>query len=38
MAHEVGHNFGADHDGGNSSAYAPCNPKVSQTMIMKYRT
>ncbi|XP_023332807.1 disintegrin and metalloproteinase domain-containing protein 10 homolog [Eurytemora carolleeae] len=27
MAHEVGHNFGADHDGGNSSAYAPCNPK-----------
>jgi len=24
LAHEVGHNFGSDHDGGNSSLYAGC--------------
>ena len=24
LAHEVGHNFGSDHDGGNSSMYAGC--------------
>ena len=24
IAHEVGHNFGAEHDGGNSSTYAGC--------------
>lgn len=25
IAHEVGHNFGSEHDGGNSSAYSGCN-------------
>ena len=24
IAHEVGHNFGSEHDGGNSSVYAGC--------------
>jgi hypothetical protein len=24
LAHEVGHNFGSDHDGGNSTMYAGC--------------
>jgi len=24
MAHELGHNFGSDHDGGDKPAYAPC--------------
>ena len=24
MAHEVGHNFGSEHDGGNSSTYRAC--------------
>ena len=25
IAHEVGHNFGSEHDGGNSSTYRGCN-------------
>ena len=29
MAHEVGHNFGSEHDGQNNTAYRSCDPKVS---------
>ena len=25
IAHEIGHNFGSEHDGGNSSTYSGCN-------------
>lgn len=27
MSHEIGHNFGSGHDGGNSSAYGACDSK-----------
>jgi Metallo-peptidase family M12 len=33
MAHEVGHNFGSEHDGQNNSAYRSCDPKVNFSFI-----
>jgi len=33
MAHEIGHNFGSDHDGGNSSMYAGCSAPEKQGIM-----
>jgi disintegrin and metalloproteinase domain-containing protein 10 len=36
LAHEVGHNFGSDHDGGNSTMYAGCGrPGMAGIMVGK---
>jgi len=32
MAHEVGHNFGSEHDGGNSSTYRACTGSAAGIM------
>jgi len=33
LAHEVGHNFGSDHDGGNSTMYAGCGKSGKQGIM-----
>lgn len=33
MAHEIGHNFGSDHDGGNSTMYAGCSKPEKQGIM-----
>ena len=33
IAHEVGHNFGSEHDGGNSSTYRGCNTKETMGIM-----
>ena len=33
IAHEVGHNFGSDHDGGNSSTYSGCSTRETMGIL-----
>lgn len=33
MAHEVGHNFGSEHDGQNNTAYRSCDPKKADFIM-----
>jgi len=38
IAHEIGHNFGSEHDGGNSSMYRGCGKPENQGIMAGKRT